>query len=142
MDPVDRAHIQPSCRLVENQKTAAEIDLSGQHDFLLIAAGQAPCKIARATSLDAVLLELLGGKRLQRLPVNDAVPGPASRKAAFQEHILRQRHVHDHTVAVTIDRNVSKPRLDPSADGGICDIRSIQQDLTCACRAGACDQIA
>ena len=130
VDPVNRAHVQAAGRLVKDQQLGPDVDFTTQHHLLLIAAGKAAGQISGAGRFDAV-----AGNNVLRVLFQFFLPGkavvePLFIKAALQQDIFSQCHVHNHAVAVTVQRDIAESRFIVLADTQVGDIFFPEKDMS------------
>ena len=112
VDELDRADVEPSRRLARHQDSGVTCDLAGDHDLLLVAAGERRGERRRRPATHVELLEQPAGERDQAARPNSQPKREFGLVTVVVEpDVLGEREVEDEPAPLPVLRDVAdRPR--------------------------------
>ena len=115
MDELDRSDVEPSRRLSGYEDARVALDLTGDHDLLLVSAGEGRGKRGRRPAAHVELLQEATRERDQATRPQPAEPGVGLVPVLVEPDVLGEREVEDEPALLPVLGDVADPLVEALA---------------------------
>ena len=127
MHELDRAYVQAAGRLADDHQFDVPAHLPGDHDLLLVAAGQRPGRRRDGGGPHVVLLDALDRRFPDRVQVQREAGGVRRLVVDVEDEVVGDREVSHQAVLRPVLRDISDARVQPGPGRGVAEVGAVQR---------------
>src|SRR6516164_8798845 len=124
---LDRADVEAAGRLADDHQLDVAAHLPGDHDLLLIAAGQRPGRRRGGRGPNVILLDALDRRFPDGVQVQRDAGGVRRPVVDVEDEVVGDREVGHEAILGTILRYVADARVQPGTGRGVAQVGAVQQ---------------